>query len=294
MNTSKSSHHRLAIACLLFSASMWGLIWYPIRLLEDAGLSAVWTSLVMYVAAGILVIPVLWRQYHVISQHFSDLLLLAIAAGVTNVTFLVALTEGEVMRVMLLFYLSPLWTVLLGRWWLGEKLSFTAIVMLLIAMSGSIVMLWNKDIGWPWPHGVADWLALTASIAFSINNVQARKLGTVSMRVKTSVIWWGVVITSVFVLMVQQSPIPDSSITTWLSAWLLGWIAIVAMTVAVLYGVASMPVYRSSVIMLFELVVAAIATWWLTNEAMSLHEWLGGGLILLAAYGVARTEMNSD
>lgn len=290
MNISNSPHNRLAIACLLFSASMWGLIWYPIRLLEEAGMSAVWTSLVMYVAAGILVIPVLWRQYGVISQYFSDLLILAIAAGVTNVAFLVALTEGEVMRVMLLFYLSPLWTVLLGRWWLKEKLSLAAIAMLLIAMSGSMVMLWNNDIGWPWPHGVADWLALTASIAFSINNVQARKLGAVSMRVKTSVIWWGVVLTSILVLLLQQSPVPDSSTSVWLSAWLLGWIAIVAMTVAVLYGVASMPVYRSSVIMLFELVVAAIAAWALTNEAMSIQEWLGGGLILVAAYGVARTE----
>ena len=87
MDISNSSHNRLAVACLLFSASMWGLIWYPIRLLEEAGMSAVWTSLVMYIAAGLLVIPVLWRQYHIISQHFSDLFLLAIAAGVTNVTF---------------------------------------------------------------------------------------------------------------------------------------------------------------------------------------------------------------
>ncbi len=290
MNTSKLSHNRLAIACLLFSASMWGLIWYPIRLLEDAGMSAVWSSLVMYLAAGILVAPVLWRQYQIISQHFSDLLLLAVAAGITNVTFLVALTEGEVMRVMLLFYLSPLWTVLLGRWWLKERLSTAAIVMLLLAMSGSVVMLWNKDIGWPWPHGLADWLALTASVAFSINNVQARKLGSVPMKVKTSVIWWGVVITSLLVLLVQQSPVPDVSINVWLGAWLLGWLGIVAMTVAVLYGVASMPVYRSSVIMLFELIVAALAAWALTNEVMSPQEWLGGVLILIAAYGVARTE----
>ena len=290
MNLSNSTHNRLAIACLLFSASMWGLIWYPIRLLEDAGMSAVWSSLVMYLAAGILVLPVLWRQYHIISQHLPDLLLLAVAAGITNVTFLVALTEGEVMRVMLLFYLSPLWTVLLGRWWLKETLSTAAIVMLLLAMSGSVVMLWNKDIGWPWPHGLADWLAITASVAFSINNVQARKLGTVPMKVKTSVIWWGVVITSLLVLLVQQSPVPDVAMTVWLGAWLLGWIGIVAMTIAVLYGVGSMPVYRSSVIMLFELIVAALATWALTNEVMSLQEWLGGGLILIAAYGVARTE----
>ena len=161
-------------------------------------------------------------------------------------------------------------------------------------MGGTVVMLWNTDVGFPWPHNLADWLALMASIAFSVNNVLARKLASVSMGVKTAVVWWGVVVASIVVLVYQQAAIPDVSLSVWASAWLLGWGGIVIMTIAVLYGVASMPVYRSSVIMLFELVVAAIATWWLTNEAMSLQEWFGGGLILLAGYGVARAEMYEE
>lgn len=293
MNTSQHIHNRFAIACLLFSASMWGLIWYPLRLLDSAGMSAVWSSLVMYLAAAIITIPVFYYQYKVMIRFRSDLLILAVAAGITNVAFVVALIEGEVMRVMLLFYLSPLWTVMLGRWWLKEKLSFTAIAMLALAMCGSAVMLWNPEMGWPWPHGLADWLALSASIGFSINNVLARKLADVSMGIKTAVVWWGVVVTAIVVLLWQQTPLPDVSLYTWAGAWSLGWFGIVVMTIAVLYGVAKMPVHRSAVIMLFELVVAAIAAWWLTNEAMSLHEWLGGALILLAGYGVARAEMNS-
>ena len=293
MKTVNLTHPYFATLCLLFSASLWGIIWYPVRLLEEAGLSAVWSSLNMYLAAGVLVLPVLWRQYDVIFKNRGDLLILAVAAGITNVTFLIALTEGDVMRVMLLFYLSPLWTVLLGRWWLKEHLSLSAGIMLLIAMSGTLVMLWNNDIGFPWPHDRADWLALIASFSFSINNVQARKLNFVSIKVKTAVIWWGVVITSLCILYLQQTPFPDVSITAWLGAWALGWLGIVVMTVTVLYGVASMPVYKSSVIMLFELVVAAIAAWWLTKEVMSVQEWCGGGLILLAAYGVAKTESNA-
>ena len=101
-------------------------------------------------------------------------------------------------------------------------------------------------------------------------------------------IWWGVVGVSLLVIIVQQSPLPEVTTTIWASAWLLGWFGIVAMTVAVLYGVAMMPVYRSSVIMLFELIVAAVAAWLLTDEAMTSQEWLGGGLIILAAYGVAK------
>jgi len=287
MTIRTSSENSLAVICLLFSASMWGLIWYPLRLLDEAGMSGIWSSLIMYLAAAIIAVPVVSKRYDELLTHKGALLGLALAAGVTNVAFVVALIEGEIMRVMLLFYLSPLWTVLLGRWWLGEKLSLKAVMLFSVAMLGSLVMLWNPELGFPWPHGLADALALIAGIAFSINNVLARKLSNLAMGIKTGVIWWGVVSVSLLVILVQQSPVPEITATVWASAWLLGWLGIVLMTVAVLYGVAMMPVYRSSVIMLFELIVAAVAAWLLTDEAMTAQEWLGGGLILLAAYGVA-------
>ncbi|HDY85275.1 hypothetical protein LCGC14_0646120 [marine sediment metagenome] len=290
MKTSHTAHNRLAIAALLFSSTLWGTIWYPLRWLDEAGLSAVWSSLVMYLAAGILALPFLFKKNIFKLSDRKDLIFLAIAAGVTNIAFLVALTEGEVMRVMLLFYLSPIWSVLLSRWWLKEQLSATAIAMLVVAMIGSLVMLWDTNIGFPWPQGLADWLAITASIAFSINNVLARKLANVSMAAKTGVIWWGVVIASIFVLGWQQTPIPDVSMNIWVVAGMVGVFGTVFMTMAALYGIARMPIYHSSVIMLFELVAAAISAWALTSEIMSLQEWLGGALILLAAYGIAKSE----
>jgi drug/metabolite transporter (DMT)-like permease len=290
-----NSENNLAIACLLFSASLWGLIWYPLRLLNDAGLSGIWSSLVMYLAAAALTLPLLFKRQS--SQKIDNkgaLLGLAMAAGVTNVAFVVALIEGEIMRVMLLFYLSPLWTVLFGRWWLKEKLSSRAVLFFCIAMLGSVVMLWNPEVGKPWPRGLSDWLALLAGIAFSINNVLARKLSGHSMAVKTAVTWWGVVFVATVIIVIAQSPLPNVSAITWLGAGLLGWLGIVAMTVAVLYGLARMPVYRSSVIMLFELIVAAIAAWLLTDEAMTGQEWIGGGMILLAAYGVAMIKVPKE
>ncbi len=294
MNILHTVHNRLAIAALLFSSSLWGIIWYPLRWLDEAGMSAVWSSLVMYLAAGALALPFLFKKNIFNSNNYWDLMFLAIAAGITNVAFLVALTEGEVMRVMLLFYMSPVWSVLLSRWWLKEQLYSSAIAMLAVAMTGSLVMLWDTSIGWPWPQGLADWLAITASIAFSVNNVLARKLAGVSMAAKIGVIWWGVVIASIIILVWQQAPVPMVTYNVWIVAGLVGILGIVIMTVTVLYGIARMPIYHSSVIMLFELVVAALAAWALTNEVMTLQEWLGGGLIMLAAYGVAKSEASPD
>jgi drug/metabolite transporter (DMT)-like permease len=213
---------------------------------------------------------------------------LALAAGLTNLSFLVALIEGEVVRVMLLFYLSPLWSVLLGRWWLGEKISRQSMLMIAVAMSGTFMMLWHPEVGLPWPHGLADWLALFASVMFSVNNVLSRKLAPVPMPIKTTVVYWGVVLVASVVLLLQQSAIPTVTPTLWLMVMVFGGLCFISMTVAVLYGLARMPVFRAAILMLFELLVAAASAWLLTDERMTSIEWLGGALIFIAAYGMAR------
>ncbi|MBN45534.1 MULTISPECIES: DMT family transporter [unclassified Methylophaga] len=290
MNVIKPIEFKFAILSLLFAATMWGIIWYPMRLFEQAGMSVIWVTLIMYLTAGLASLPIFIRQRYHWKQIPADLLWLALAAGMTNLAFLVALNEGQVMRVMLLFYLSPLWSVILGRWWLREKLSISAIIMFVLAMGGTVLMLWRPDVGFPWPHGLADWLALFASICFAINNVLSRKLAAVPMVLKTTIVLWGVVAVSIVVLLLQQASIPAVDISVWLSAVLVGGGIIIAMTIAVLYGLARMPVYLAAVIMLFELIVAAISSALLTMEVMTLQEWLGGALIFAAAFGIAQVE----
>jgi len=293
MMTVNNKEYYLAISAILFSSAMWGLIWYPMRLLEQAGMPVVWSTLAVYLAAAIVAtIQLIWVFKRLKSAWPPTLWCLALAAGLTNIAFLVALIEGEVLRVMLLFYLSPLWSVLLSRWWLGERISRLSMVMIAVAMSGTFMMLWHPEIGLPWPHGPADWLALFASVMFSVNNVLSRKLAQVAMEVKTTVVYWGVVMVAVIVLLLQQSPVPEVSLSLWLAVMVFGGLCFTAMTISVLYGLARMPVFRSAILMLFELLVAAASAWALTNERMTVAEWIGGALIFAAAYGMARSGKN--
>lgn len=289
MTNSNNKQFNLAVLGILFSSTMWGLIWYPMRLLEQQGLPVVWSTLLMYFAAAAVASVMLLQQKKDFSGHWPlSLWGLAAAAGITNIAFLVALTQGEVMRVMLLFYLSPLWSVLLSRWWLGEKISRLSMLMIIVAMSGTMIMLWHPEIGLPWPNDMADWLALFAGFMFSVNNVLSRKLADVAMEVKTTIVYWGVVMVAGIVLVIQQSSVPDISLNLWIGVMVFGGLCFTAMTIAVLYGLARMPVFRSAILMLSELVVAALSAWWLTSEQMSQTEWLGGALIFIAAYGMAK------
>jgi len=58
---------------------------------------------------------------------------------------------------------------------------------------------------------------------------------------------------------------------------------LIAATIFVQYGVTLIKATRASVLFLFELVVAATAAYFLTDETMNIYEWTGGALIVAAS-----------
>ena len=128
-------------------------------------------------------------------------------------------------------------------------------------------------------------------MAFSVSNVLVRKLQHVSVRVKTLSAWLGVsLLAGVWILLADVEQ-PQVDIQVWSATALIGCVMIIVMTSTVIYGVTHMPVYRSAVILLFELVAAAVSAQWLTDEVISANEWLGGSMIVLAGYLSARALM---
>ncbi len=280
------------VACLLFSATLWGVFWYPLRVLEEHGLPGLWSTLVIYGAALAVTLPMLWiyrRAFH--QPHL--LFYLALASGWTNVAFILAIIEGNVVRILLLFYLSPIWTVLLGRLFLGETLTLLARITLGLAMLGALVMLWDPSTGLPWPRDHADWLAISSGLAFAVANVVVRKTQEVSVWVKALVGWWGVIVVAGLFIVLLGLPLPRVEPNIIGAAAGIGAIGIVAMTLAVIYGVTHMPVHRSATILLFELVAGAVSAEWLTDEVVQPNEWVGGALIIIAAAIAARASVTT-
>jgi drug/metabolite transporter (DMT)-like permease len=287
---SKPSTGLLPVASLLLAASLWGVIWYPLRLIEAQGLPGLWITLVSYGAALVAGSFVLWRNRADFARRPLLLGLLGVTAGWANLAFFLAVLEGPVVRVLLLFYLSPVWMVLLGRLSLGEHLARAALLALALAMSGAVVMLWQPGFGVPWPRGAADWLAVTAGLAFAAYNVLVRRLQEIPVAAKTVTAWAGVVSLTALLLPAAAAPLPAGAGTALAGAVALGLLGIAVMTLAAQYGVTHMPVHRSAVLMLFQLVVGVVSSQWLTEEVIRPLEWLGGVLILAGAWIVAHQQ----
>jgi drug/metabolite transporter (DMT)-like permease len=279
----------VAVGALLTGAIVWGLIWYPYRAIEAGGLSgALATTLTYAVAlvAGLVLFGSKLRGARVDGW----LVAIALSAAGCNLGYVLAMLHGEVMRVLLLFYLAPLWTVLLARLLLNERLNWLGGAVVGLSLAGAGRMLWHPELGVPWPRQGAEWLGMAAGFLFALSNVLIRRAYHYSIELKSLAVFAGVVAVGLaYHLLVEPTVFPHVVPGVWLLVVVVGMV-LLAINLVVQHGLTQVLASRAVVIFLFELVVAALASWWLAGEAMGPREWLGGALIVAAGMLAARLE----
>jgi drug/metabolite transporter (DMT)-like permease len=274
----------LPALALLAGASFWGVVWYPFRLLNAAGIDGLWSTFFTYGFALVAAIACFPREARVLGRIPPLALLMGIAIGWSNLAYVLGILEGEVMRVLLLFYLAPLWTPPIARVVLDERLDAPGFAVMALAFAGAMTMLWRPELGFPWPASRAEWLGLAAGLLFALGNVLVRRVDTMTDMGKSIVIWAGVTVAALIHL-------PASKLGGE-RAWELAFenaaivapigVALLAMGWSLQYGLARMPANRAIVILLFELVVAAAAAHYLAGERLRAQDWIGGALIASA------------
>lgn len=278
-----------AVAALFAGATVWGLVWYPYRLIEAAGMSGLLATTLTYAVALVLGLALFYRQLRGVRVD-RWLVAIAIASAGCNLGYVLAVLHGEIMRVLLLFYLAPLWTVLLARLLLNERLTRAGLAVVALSLTGATIMLWHPETGLPWPRQGAEWLGLGAGFMFALSNVLIRRADHYSIALKSMAVFAGIVLIGLLgILLLEPVAVPAASGRVWALLLAVGVVLLVINPV-VQYGLARVAAGRAIVIFLFELVVAAFASWWLAGETMGAREWVGGGLIVAASLFSAKLE----
>ena len=275
----------MPVAGVLSGALVWGLIWYPYRVLQDAGISGALATLLTYVLAmlcGAFMLSRVWRELSSAGWWAAGLVF---SAGWSNFGYVLAVLNGEVMRVLLLFYLAPLWTILFSYWLLGERLNRYGYLVITLSFSGAVIMLWEPRLGLPLPQNISEWIGLSAGMSFALSNVVSRRAAHLSVTAKSSSVLFGTALLTA-PLLLWQGGLPDRLLAieaqSWLILALLG-IVLCATSFAVQYALTHLSANRAIILFLFELVVAATSSYFLADEAMQLRDWLGALLIISAS-----------
>jgi drug/metabolite transporter (DMT)-like permease len=280
------------VTALLAGAIIWGLLWYPYRLLEQAGISGPVATAITYMIALLLGSAVFrnhLRRPHLFSGKVHLLFWIGLFAGWTNLAYVLGVIHGEIMRVLLLFYLAPLWTIVFARFLLNEILSLHGYLVIAFSLAGAIIMLWRPENSGSLHSSYADWMGLSAGFTFALSNVLSRKDQRHNVQLKSLAVWLGVgLIALAYSLFLSPVPVL-SDISGKMYLLLLGvGLIVLALSVIMQYGLTHTPANQASVIMLAELVAAAIGAYFLADEAMTQREWIGGAMIVSAGLFSAR------
>lgn len=274
------------VLALLFNALVWGVSWWPFRQLHAQGLHPLWSTALIYVLSLACVLAVRPRALQAFARE-PQLWLLAAASGLTNVGFNWGVTVGDVVRVVLLFYLMPAWTALLAWPLLGEKPTPTTLLRLALALAGVLIVLRAEGAQWPVPQGAADWLGLVGGFSFSLTNIMLRRLQHVPGESRVLAMFGGgaALAAATASLGVAQglwhgipAPQPD-----WVALALALGLAFLAGNLALQYGAARLAAHTTALVMLSEVVFASLSSVLLGAADLSPRILLGAALILAAA-----------
>jgi drug/metabolite transporter (DMT)-like permease len=278
---------RLAVLALVLSGIAWGTTWIPLKHFAGLGLRGVEVTFLSYGAVGVATLPLIWRERASWRSQQRLLLVGALAGGAANVCFVSGIMFGEVVRVMLLFYLTPVWAVLGARLLLGERLSYTRASAVGTAVLGAVMILGGPKV-LTQPVAPADALGLGAGIFYAAQTVVFRAADRVPVLSKALSVFLacGVLSGWLWALWVR-GPLPVA-FPVWLElvAFAGAWIGVAMWTT--MYGVTHLEAGRAAVLLVFELVVAVVSAVVLGHERLSAVEWSGAALILGASLLEAR------
>ncbi|WP_028294386.1 DMT family transporter [Oceanobacter kriegii] len=298
---------------LLFASILWGSAWIPLNAIQSMGLQHSQLLLVAYWVGSLLTLLLAVRSWQRCCEDVlanrKEFVGILLFGGVANVSFSIALMEGNVVRVMVLFYLLPVWSTLLGKWWLQESINLVKTLMIAMALVGVAMVAGlrpdNLDVFMATPWGLADTLGLVAGFTYAANNVLFRKTEQAQLVAKVGVMLLGSALSLTLVVAlglggegggahgavaVAQDVATAVPVWAWLAAVLYGCTWLMLMSFGSQWGVSKLPASRSALIIIMELVTAVLSAELLGESALDMAGWLGCGLILAASILDGRSE----
>ncbi|MBX2807021.1 MAG: DMT family transporter [Cellvibrionaceae bacterium] len=266
---------------LLLAAIAWGISWLPLKGLNHLGLEGIVLIFVAHLVLLLLFMPWGFRSA-LIRSNIKTLAAIAVAGGTAILCFTSALIYGDVIRVMVLFYLLPVWGVLGGRLFLGETIDVVRWSGVIVALVGAFLILGGPAIVAQPPSWV-DALALLSGLCFAVNNILFRGVARVPLATKLLSMFFGCVSLAALLLLLQVQSFPTA--VSW-RAW--GWLMVYACTflvfanIAAQWAVERLEAGQSSIILVVELVAAVISAMLIGGERLMTWEWVGCALVLAA------------
>lgn len=279
-------HFHLICFALFLAAGSWGLYWIPQRALEEAGMTGGWGTIAQYVVCVALLGPIAVWRWHKGLQTGLDLPLAGLLMGGGIVCYANSFLQTDVIRALMLFYLTPVWATMIEMGLLRRQPGWQRAISLPMSLLGVWIVI-GKDVGLPLPQNIGDWLAILAGAMFAggAARVEVSRIDGVFPMLFAFFVYGGIfAMAQSFFLAAQLGPFPP--IDTWIT--LMPWFLLLCVgfflptNTIITWSPGQIGAGLFSILILAELVFGTVGAAIWANEPFGWHEIAGCALILAA------------
>ena len=280
MNT--SFENRAKLACL-YAGGVWGLFWIPLRALEEAGINGLWVTFVYFLVPTIFLIPVgIWRLNYLKLGGF-NLQLTGMLSGGALMLYATSIVYTDVVRAMLLFYLTPVWGTILGRLFLNENITPLRIISMIIAITGMLT-IFGLGVKFPIPQNVGDWMGVASGLMWAVASLRIRLNQNASaIDMTLGFFFWATIFAIIIALIIAPNFVPTISQVLPALPILLVFVILLILpgTLASLWGPKFLNPGLVGLLFMTEIVVGSISVALLAGEPFGYREVIG--IILISS-----------
>ena len=271
---------------IVVSSCAWGLYWLPLRSIEQSGIVGSWSIVLVNACPLIILVPLIFFNLDKFKKYPKPILFAGIMIGAAFTFYANGLVQTSVIRATLLFYLSPIWSTIIGIIWLNERLTIARVISIIVALIGLILLLYDFRNQETAMLNFGDFSSMLSGLFWALGASILKKWSKLPIIPLTAIVYFSTTSLSILLaIIVYKAPIPSLALIGQNFSTAFIWSVIVLLpSFCIIFRISQILFPgRVGILMMSEVAVAVIsAKILLPEEQMVILQWIGASAILLA------------
>ena len=275
----------VVIACLF-----WGTYWIPLRWIDNSNNGSVWPICISFLLLSLILIKPLLRSFKTVFIHKNYYFFIGCLFAALGVSlYCESLLRGEIAKVVVLFYLCPIWGTIFARFILNHSFTIKRIFSIILGIIGLEIIV-GFDKGIILPSTTVEWIALLAGLMWAMSMTLFNLANTTSGVEKTSLTAFLIPFVYLFLcfipggrnLAIPYSLLSIHPIYIWMILFAIIWL--LPSILLTYFSVEVLDPGRINILLAFEVAVGFLSSALLTSEIIGFREYIGAIFVVSACF----------
>ena len=266
---------------VVISCLFWGTYWIPLRSINSGNSASVWPIFLGFLLLALILVKPLIKSITNIFINKNYFFLAGCFFAALGISlYSESLLRGEIAKVVVLFYLCPIWGTIFARFILNHSFTLKRIFSIILVIMGlEIIVSFEKGI--ILPSATVERIALLAGLMWAMSMTLFNLANTTSGVEKTSLTAFLIPFVYLFLCFIpggRNLAIPYSllnihPIYIWMILFAIIWL--LPSILLTYFSVEVLDPGRINILLAFEVAVGFFSSALLTNEIIGFREYIG-------------------